>query len=282
MTDAQTPFDIQPVRRALKRFQVTEGGNVGRVEPMPDLILALGDPGQTSPPNPALREHLSDIFHEGRQICMVAYRLQWFREAVKSGRASQSDWRFFTASDIALFFVAVRSLFDHTAAFIALLANKKGTVPPGSFGKLRSWLGGEKAETNRQRLGPDLTDLVSSCDWFDGVRDVRDAIVHNAAQVMVFPSDQEILFQVHSGSPTLIHGPAVMSPVSPAVVDFRAYAGLRYGYLIDFLDRMADVAWQRLRLQRFTVAPPGWCPGMEVLHQWMASLANRSTGPDCG
>lgn len=71
----------------------------------------------------------------------------------------------FTACDIDLFHVQLRSIFDYLAKLIMFFAAKPDQVGTKKlFRKLQEWLKRESSDSTR--LGVDLAAVVEDCDWF--------------------------------------------------------------------------------------------------------------------
>jgi hypothetical protein len=172
-------------------------------------------------------------------------------------------WRSFSSVDIENVFVQVRSLMDHVSDLIRDHV-PKGDQLPHSFDKLRSSM-----DKYRSRLSVQLQELVESALWFDHMRGIRNALVHEGGMSLVFGEPGESLhFQVYGKNVKgYISHPALM--FNENVVHFERYAALLLANLLGFLDNLG-------RILRSTDSAPGWVgrarnysPGFAVLRAWM-------------
>ena len=95
-----------------------------------------------------------------------------------------SEWIGFTKLDIELFHIKIRSIFDYIAKIIQRASDFPDQVPDKSFQDIKEWL--EKKEENKIKLGPELADLFSQCEWFPYIQETRDWDIHRGAEAAVF------------------------------------------------------------------------------------------------
>lgn len=172
-------------------------------------------------------------------------RLDWLRGMWIEGQLDDAVWYRYATSDIASFHVVIRSLFDYAAMVVVLISGKAGQLPVKtksqgkqcSFRDLREWV-----LVNSSRLGNTaLVKVIADCDWFEDLRNVRDAMVHGSGQTLVFFVKPRILFQViakHKGSDKFLMKMSELM-YNENVMDFELYAGMMHGYLLDFLEQLA-------------------------------------------
>ena len=86
--------------------------------------------------------------------------------------------------DINHFHLILRSVFDYLASVIRTLAihpDQVGSSTQCSFGDFQN-----KVLSNptwaANKLGADLAEFISSCEWFNDVKKVRDSITHFGAE----------------------------------------------------------------------------------------------------
>jgi hypothetical protein len=112
-----------------------------------------------------------------------------------------------------------------------------------SFKDLKNWL--TKNSENTKILGDELAKLVLSVDWFEGIRTLRDEVMHRGGKVIVMSDNNKLLFQVmKSRNAYLISTPELMFNENLAY--FESYAGLYFGYLIAFLEELSTIIENRL------------------------------------
>lgn len=203
------------------------------------------------------------VTHDLWNIATLAARIDWTRRLAMEGTLPRETWRKFSSIDVEHMFVQVRSAMDHVAEALKVFLPKGGQLPV-SFRKLR-----DSIEKYDQRLPPQVTELIKSSEWFDELRAVRDALVHQGGESIVFgePSDG-ILFQVHINSfYRVVSRRALM--LNEHVVHFDQYAGLMVANLMHFLDRLGVM----LHATRPGLASIGsvrsyWL-GFQILEHWM-------------
>ena len=218
-----------------------------------------------------LREMLnytSYLHQDFWNLLTIALRLDWQKGLVSKGELNDVLGSQFAACDIDLFHVQYRSLFDHLAKFIGLLSGKPQSMPD-SFRKLRERVDRLK---DSGTLDEQLAEIIGSCEWFSDVRDARDSIVHKDGQTMVFPEDGRILFQVHERFRNKVNLPEAM--FNENIVDFELYAGLLIGYLLGYLEEVAEIADARLEMKRFSGEPKSFHGGLSIVHTWIEKAAS--------
>lgn len=209
--------------------------------------------------------HFEHVHKDIWNLQTIILRLEWQKGIISRGWLDDDVGSQFAACDIGLFHVQYRSLFDRLAKIVGRLSGRPKTVPD-SFRKLREWVG---RPGNARRVDQQLARFVTSCDWFDDMREVRDSIVHKDGRAFVFPQENRILFQVHEGfgRRTKIHLPEIM--FNESVADFELYAGLLMGYLIACLEDISAIAEQILKARRTDIESRVHHGGLRVLRSWI-------------
>jgi hypothetical protein len=212
-------------------------------------------------------DHLRLITYDLRDIERIAYKLDFFKYLWGSGGLTDGEWRMFAASDIDLFHFSIRSVFDSAARLIVEASGGPGQAPK-TFTKLRNWL---LNNPDRQtRFGEDLAEVIISCEWFEPLRDIRDDIVHESAEILTFQEPGKILFMLLPPHNTHHFITEVM--FNENVVDFELYAGLYFGYLIAFLEEISSIIMERLELEDEEVPTRILHSGLGILSDWMNRL----------
>ena len=158
-----------------------------------------------------LRFTLQDL----NNVNTILVRLNWYK-TLWDQEGFDNLWRYFAACDINLFYIELRSIFDYIAQVIRLVSDCPGQVTDKGFRKLRNWV---NKGSNDARIGQDLAEFVRSCSWFDELRGIRDAIVHQGSVTLAFPEKNRLLFQVYGAR----MGPQVHTPLfmyNEHVIDF--------------------------------------------------------------
>jgi len=154
------------------------------------------------------------------------------------------------------------------------VSNQPKQVPDEGFNKLKNWL--QKSGENPKRLGIDQAELVLSADWFDDLKNVRDANIHQGGMTIVFLEKERILFQTVKGFEKLVAIPELM--YNENVVDFQLYAGMYFGYLIAFLEDFANVLEKLLPNSKYSLSlgNPRKLFGQHppIIYSWTERLLN--------
>jgi len=239
------PIDKEKLKSVLSIFQKTEEGNII----CPSEFVRLSSNvrlnriwGVGLPP---IGSFLMYISYDLTNIETLSSRLVWELDLADNGKLDMGQWMSFAQSDIDIFHIEMRSIFDYLARIIQDVSDMPKPIKKyKSFTKRRNWLGNEKHEENAKTLGDDLTKLVLSVDWFDDIRNVRDETLHRGANTTVFPQEGRVLFQVSKGVKNLISFPEVQ--YNENIIDFELYAGVYFGYLIAFLEEACKAVEKRL------------------------------------
>jgi hypothetical protein len=181
-----------------------------------------------------------------------------------AGELNSGVWFRFASLDIDIIHVETRSLFDYAAQILQRVAAKPGTVPK-SFNDLLAFA--EKSDGHKQRLGEPLVELLRQCHWFSDYRLVRDNVVHRGAQTLVFLEKPHFWFQTFTDFRNKINIPEIMP--NENIIDFPLYAGVLYGYILDFLERMSVLLNSQVALNRVGGRSRSSHPGIAVGREWM-------------
>lgn len=217
----------------------------------------------------ALTKCASFIGYDLWGIETIALRLDWQKTLFSKHELDKELWMMFAACDVDLFHVTIRSIFDYVAKIAACLSAKQGQTPD-SFEKLRNWL--MKSDSNVQKIGEDLAVSIISCEWFSGLKEVRDSIIHRGGNTLVFPMKDQICFQVHEGLTRKILIPAVMS--NKNVVNFELYAGLLTAYLIAFLEEVSEIVYRRINLKKIGWDAKSYHSGLGIIRNWIERIVS--------
>lgn len=224
--------------------------------------------------NAALRTELgqlsrcfSIIQQDIKNIQNIILRLDWQMSYLKRGELDQVLWMNFTACDIDIFHVEIRSFFDSLAKAISLVSDNPDNVPNRSFHKLKEWVEKNKNETI---IGIDLAAIIRSCDWFDDLKEIRESLIHHGGYTMVFLVPDRITFQIQKGWKNKVFIPEIM--YNKNIVDFELYAGLYIGYLMAYLEEISEIFDKRLNLQKLGSTGKSYHPGLKVIQNWIEKV----------
>lgn len=181
------------------------------------------------------------------------------------GNLNQQLFGIYCQLDIEAFMVQLRSIMDYSVAVVKSFASKPGQLPD-SFRKLRDSIG-----KYGSKLPDGVEDLIREANWFDAIRMVRNALVHEGAVSIVFQSEpDELLFQVRSAKgQNLIERHGFM--YNENVVHFDRFAAWAMAHVLRYLDSLGKLLMEK--------APPSigpsrsYSPGFDELRGWMRNLA---------
>jgi hypothetical protein len=182
---------------------------------------------------------------------------------LKNGMDDDS-WFHFIKSDIHAFHVELRSVFDTIALIIADRLESRRSGKLDSFRKLRDMVSNSSDKKNI--LPPIYSRLVSECDWFDQMRDLRDAIMHQNKDAWVrWRTDGHIVFALSHGSRlklmNLEDNACLRHFLWQNLILFAPYAGYYFGRLIAFLNRLSCIVAYDVDLELSPHLP--WAPTQE-------------------
>ena len=288
------PIDITRLDRSLSGFGTDEGGLFRKglhvqVRWFLHLQVAVEESSGGRPVTPNLNQVYENIRYIHRDLWDVETlleRIEWTRGLWIEGKIDDDLWSRFTALDIDLFHVTIRSLFDYAAALLRFVSGKPGQIPSStdedlesggrvSFEKLYHWA---QKPTVPRRFSPDFVKAIKDCEWFCILRIVRNAIVHWGGQTHMMFDKPRIVFQTVKGRDysQLVNFPEVM--YNENVVDFELYAGMIYGYLLSFLEDVGKLIFNWLSAADKVDQPLSRSqhPGMMVGRRWIEEIRARA------
>ncbi len=208
----------------------------------------------TAPLGP-LKGELAKVLNRQRDLLTLVSKLEWMRQLRDGGKLDPMIWFHYARSDVDSFFTTTRSLFDHLAVAVGLTAAKRG-VSPTSFNRLRAWIA-RSPDANGANLGSKTAELIASADWFDELRALRDGLVHDGDESLVFPGGPGIQVQLYAGARKRINDPSLLLGENTA--SFERIAAATASRIWVLLERLADDIRQRLQ-----ITPSGGGPAMSV------------------
>ncbi len=178
-------------------------------------------------------------------LLTLIQKLSWIRERAIAGELPHFAWMHFAASDIDMFHVEIRSCFDHLARVVAGISGHLGKVPDGSWNDLISW---QRKQSARGRgLDHALASTVTETqEWFEGLRQVRDDVVHYGRDSIVLGPETGIHFLVEPKPTYLKSIPFLMH--NENLVDFSLYSAYHLSLFWCVAESVSLAAFERLRL----------------------------------
>jgi hypothetical protein len=180
-------------------------------------------------------------------ILTILDRLEWQKEQLAKNLLGDFDWTEYVGSDVYLFHVVLRSLFDHIARIVMCCADKP-EYRKNSFNDIYK----KAIDGNLDNIiNADIVDLIKSCKWFCQIRAMRDRLVHGYQKQKAVSSaiiESEVI-----GIIVLKHcedGDLQKWNVDEElrlnenVIDFELYSGWLLGNLIDFLEKFSAAVFK--------------------------------------
>ena len=193
---------------------------------------------------PKISAFMKYILNDLQIIETIINRMAWQNDLRNNDQLDEWKWMSFSECDINLFNIHIRSIFDYAAKIIQRSADNPKSCDMNSFEDVKNWLL-KNPENNSKILGQELSKFVLSVDWFEGIRTLRDEVMHRGGKVIVMSDNNKLLFQVMKARYAyLILTPELMFNENLAY--FESYAGLYFGYLIAFLEELSIIIENRL------------------------------------
>lgn len=203
-----------------------------------------------------------DLWNMGTLIS----RLVWMRKLSVAGSMPKDLWRVYSSLDVENYFVQLRSLMDHAAHIINLMAPKPNQLPD-SFSTLRN-----SFEKYKNKLDQNVLACIISADWFDELRDIRDELVHSGGFSLIFGEPSEgILFQVYKKNNSKLISNEHLH-YNENVVYFERYASLQFANLLIFLEDLGNALHTSLSIHLTEYNTRSYCSGFQDLQQWIFDL----------
>ncbi len=201
------------------------------------------------------------------------YRLEWQKQLYFHSEISFDQWFIFSKADIRLFHIEIRSLMDHIGLVIKHIAQSKDK-PKDSFDDLR-----KKRDHYLQRnmISQEVYDLLDSSDWFNRFRCIRDAIVHEGANVISFglKKGDPVLWAIYKQNYKSLLNDSKFVVNENGVINFERYAAYHMYHIYSFLDKFGDLLYQVTGVTRSQKGSATRSHGgIKVLQTWIKELRN--------
>ena len=213
---------------------------------------------------------IRNLQHDLWQISAIASRLTWMREMLRTEQLDEGAWMAYCRLDIEHFYVQLRSSLDYLAVVIAASGLKKGQLPE-SFTALRNY-----ALKHPLRMEAQMHALLCSASWFEDLRTIRDSLVHEGAEPMVFSGREDwLLFQVHGKNSTnLVTNPFMLH--NENVAYFQRFAAWSFAHTLCTLDQVGVQIAKRYT-HEINVGPSK-SYDFTLLRSWMNELLQHLQG----
>jgi len=196
------------------------------------------------------------------------YRLEWQKQLYFNKDLADSQWFIFSKADIRLFHIELRSLMDNIGLVIKNICPSKNK-PKDSFDDLR-----KKRDDYLQKkmMSKETYDLLERAEWFDGFRAIRDAIVHEGANVVSFgiKKGEPVIWAIYKGNFTnaIKISPFVVN--ENGVMNFERYAAYHMSRVYAMLNSFGEILYKTTGINRTQKRSAARSHGgISVLHGWM-------------
>lgn len=257
--------DLQALEHAAAMFHDDERG-CHLQSPLFDLEINLRIWSPES--HPGAQSAIRHIHHDLWQAACLVSRLEWMRAMCLEKKLDESLWRHYSQLDIQAFLVDLRSMMDYSVVMIDSFAPKPNQLPD-SFRKLR-----ESVDKYGARLPKGVETLLKSANWFDSIRSIRDALVHQGAEPMVFCGAADgILFQIHTAKTYPFFSRSGFM-YNENVVYFDRFAAWAMAHTLCFLDSLGHLFYEHTRQEKSVGPASSYCMGFDELRRWMRSFSH--------
>lgn len=252
-------FDKDKLKKSLSKFEIKEDRFV-----LSGDFLKLLSPRNTI--SNKFHEQISFISADLWNLVTLSLRLDWQRKLYIKKQIHAFVFFQFVECDVNQFHVNLRSIFDYTANIIKIIS--KPDQVPDSFEKIKNRI--DKLEEAGVIEGP-LASIIREQEWFDNIREVRNLDVHKGGKplVSVDEDSSRLIFQMFT--------PRYRKKVDILEIRYNedtvfldSYIGICFGYLIDYLEKLAEFI-----LKKYDLKTNGNVfldvHGLEVLHQWICN-----------
>lgn len=215
----------------------------------------------------AASKAINNIHHDLWNAAAIVHRISWMRTMVKKEVLDVGRWRSYSQLDIEHYFIQLRSIFDYLAVCISASATKKGQLPK-SFRALKNSI-----SRHQKKIHPDIVAMISTADWFDEIRDVRDGLIHEGAQTLIFDDETDsILFQVHpaSGVRSMISKKHMM--YNDNVAYFDRFAAWSFSHALTAIDCVGVAISEEKQFSNSVGPSRSYCDGFLTLKNWILDL----------
>jgi hypothetical protein len=187
---------------------------------------------------------LNELSTRWNSALTISAKIDWLHD--KRGEDDQLPnlvWMEFLANDISGFLGDVRAVFDCVRNVLKVACP---TIQRQSLSSLRSRLAKDPSRAATE-LGDDIATLIGECDWFEPLKDLRDALVHQHTKLIVAPFQERIEFTLLDGPNELISDPELLS--HEGVVDFHYFAAAVLSRLYCFVEGMSECVTSRIPIE---------------------------------
>lgn len=195
--------------------------------------------------------HVRAVQQELGSILLLWSRLDWMDNMLREGKLTEEAFCLFTATDIDQFHVRLRSAFDYLAQIARACAARPFEMPGGgSYNSLVKWL--EANPSRHAKLGDVATLVTGTREWFFGLKEMREVMVHHGGFTLVFPGDR-IGFMVLKPGMGFRPRPSTVPPLvmqNENVVDFERYAVAHTCWFVDLAESLMQLLVARWNIPR--------------------------------
>lgn len=258
------------ITTALAVISKDRGGRIARSGNFMELFTALREAKYRGEPLAAQYKAMENIGSCIWDLETVALKLAFLKSEWEKGNLNDTAWAYFAQGEIEFFLIAMRSAFDFISSLLLLASEAPGQMKQRSFQKLRNWI---LDVGNIKRAGADVTAILNKCDWFEQLRALRDAIVHNGAETIIFTAEKgRILFLIVQGSRPYDFTSVPCIMYNENVADFEMFAAMYYGYFIALLEEVSMLVLKKTGLKYHGRDPSASHPGIQILQDLMEKL----------
>jgi hypothetical protein len=237
------------------------------------LLLDVVAKDRRSPETQRLLNALNALSTRWNSALTASAEIDWLQAVRDDEHFSPLVRVEFLANDIVGFLGDVRAGFDCIRdVFKGVCPEIKG----GSFSGLRKQVLDDPLSAE-DKFGEEIAILIGRCDWFEPLRDLRDALIHQRSKLIVIPDVERTEFNLLDNQNELISDQALMS--HDGSVDFRFFAAAVLSRLYCLMEDTAEIVTKR----RHVPAPDAYGQSIffpyGTVREWMLELLDHLEEP---
>lgn len=263
--------DLNTIKQALEMFKSDEHGLYLAGTCFDISLNVFGNHNSFEQQNKGRIEvanNLNLIQQDLWNIATLIERLVWMRKEGDNNQHIDNYWHQYVAVDIEHFHTEIRSILDYISKSIGHALGLSGQLPK-SFRKLREGI------DKYRKIPENVSSIISNANWFSELRGVRDALIHQGANTIVFGGRSEgILFQILKNDVNRIIDKEIFL-FNPNVVYFDRYAAYYFCHLVVLLESIFTELSREWAFKMKFGPTRSFSPGYGVIQDWATNLAKE-------
>lgn len=206
-------------------------------------------------------------------IATIVHRVNYESYALNKNDVSYDLWRYYASLDIELLFRKYRSIFDNIGQMLKSFLGDKGL--PNSFHDLY------KNIDKYEEIPNELKDPIKESQWFGLIKEIRDKIDHDGAEINVKKNESnEVMFICSELGRSLTNLPErnildkLDLETDEGFINFNDFVGIYVGYLIWLLEEISSIIYSKLQNSDLDKQSKLAHPGFYVIYDNIERILN--------